>query len=70
MANPKYKTSHSKTRRRRAHLALTAPNVSTCPQCREPKLPHQACRACGFYNGHEVIKMEKGKAKSKGKAKA
>ncbi len=26
----------------------------TCPQCQEPKLPHQVCANCGFYNGRQV----------------
>ncbi len=27
----------------------------TCPNCREPKLPHVACPACGTYNRRQVI---------------
>lgn len=68
MPNPKYKTSHSKTRRRRSHLALEAPNLITCPHCKEANLSHQTCPACGFYNGHEVIKLQKGKTKGKANA--
>ncbi|MBR2471387.1 MAG: 50S ribosomal protein L32, partial [Clostridia bacterium] len=26
-----------------------------CPQCREYKMPHRICSACGYYNGKEVI---------------
>lgn len=61
MANPKYKTSRSKTRRRRSHLALKVPNIISCPQCHEPKLPHHVCWSCGTYNKREVIKLETGK---------
>ena len=48
MPNPRRR--HSKTRRdkRRTGDALIVPNVSPCPTCHEPKMAHQACRACGW----------------------
>ena len=58
MAVPKKKTSKSRKNMRRAHDFLTAPTVSTCPQCKAPKLPHRACLSCGIYKGKEVIKAE------------
>ncbi len=58
MAVPKKKTSKSRKNMRRAHDFLTIPAVSTCPQCKSPKLPHRACAACGTYKGKEVIKTE------------
>ena len=33
MPVPKRKTSHSKRNKRRAHDALTPPNVIQCPEC-------------------------------------
>lgn len=69
MPNPKYKTSRSKTRRRRSHLALKVPNIVECPQCHQPKLPHHVCWSCGTYNKREVIKLEKEKKKEKAGAK-
>lgn len=58
MANPKYKTSHSKTRRRRANIRLENPALTLCPNCKEPKLIHHICGSCGFYRGKEVLKQE------------
>ncbi len=58
MAVPKKKTSKSKRDMRRAHDFLTAPGISTCPQCKEPKQPHRICESCGFYKGKEVISSE------------
>jgi large subunit ribosomal protein L32 len=58
MANPKHKTSKSKRDMRRSHDKLTAPNVSTCPQCGETKLPHHACPSCGTYRGRTVIETK------------
>ncbi|MDF1593612.1 MAG: 50S ribosomal protein L32 [Desulfobacterales bacterium] len=58
MANPKHRTSKSKRDMRRSHDKLTAPNVSTCPQCGETKLPHHACPSCGSYKGRTVIESK------------
>lgn len=55
MAVPKKKTSKSKKNMRRAHDAVSAPGLSLCPQCQEPKLPHRVCAGCGTYKGQEVI---------------
>lgn len=55
MAVPKKKTSKSKKNMRRAHDAISPAGISTCPNCKEPKLPHRVCAACGTYKGKEVI---------------
>lgn len=54
MAEPKYKLSRSRTRRRRSHLALTAPNVINCPNCGGPTLPHRVCGNCFTYKGRQI----------------
>ncbi|HIB65544.1 MAG TPA: 50S ribosomal protein L32 [Phycisphaerales bacterium] len=54
MAEPKYKLSRSRTRRRRSHLALKAPNVQPCSNCGQPTLPHVVCRSCFTYRGRQV----------------
>jgi large subunit ribosomal protein L32 len=59
MAVPKKKTSKSKRDMRRAHDALQVPGMSLCPQCKEPKQPHRACPACGYYKGKEVRPTDK-----------
>ena len=59
MAVPKKKTSKSRKNMRRAQDFLTTQSVSTCPQCKAPKLPHRACLACGTYKGKEVIDLSK-----------
>jgi large subunit ribosomal protein L32 len=56
MAVPKKKTSKSRKNMRRAHDFLTPPTVSTCPQCKAPKLPHCVCPSCGTYKGRQVLK--------------
>ena len=58
MAVPKRKTSKSKRDKRRTHQKLSAPGLSTCPQCGEPSLPHHACTECGFYRDRQVMETE------------
>ncbi len=58
MAVPKRKTSKSKRNSRRAHIKVSAPNLSVCPQCGEAKLPHHVCKNCGSYNGRTVIEAK------------
>ena len=63
MAHPKRK--HSKTRRdkKRTHKKTAAPAVSICPNCKQPKKPHQACRFCGEYKGKKYIEIKEKKPK-------
>jgi large subunit ribosomal protein L32 len=54
MAVPKRKTSKSRRDRRRANHRISAPSLSTCPQCHQPVRPHHVCSNCGHYRGREV----------------
>ncbi|HHU75990.1 MAG TPA: 50S ribosomal protein L32 [Firmicutes bacterium] len=56
MAVPKRKTSKARRDKRRTHWKLSAPNLITCPQCHELKLPHHICSHCGYYKGKEIVK--------------
>jgi large subunit ribosomal protein L32 len=47
---PVKKMSKTRTRTRRAHHALRPVSLSPCPKCGKPKLPHAACRSCGFVS--------------------
>jgi large subunit ribosomal protein L32 len=58
MAVPKRKKSKSRRDKRRTHQKTDGPNLSTCPECGEAKLPHHACPACGYYKGRKVIETE------------
>lgn len=58
MAHPKHRKSRSKSRMRRSHDALTAPTISTCQKCGDPKLPHRLCAGCGTYKGRTVVQFE------------
>jgi len=58
MALPKRKHSKSRRDKRRTHQKVEAPNVITCPQCGEPKLPHHMCPDCGYYKDRTVVETE------------
>ncbi len=57
-ALPKRKIQQSRRDRRRSHLALKPRALVTCPQCKEPHMPHHVCPNCGSYNGEQVIEIE------------
>jgi large subunit ribosomal protein L32 len=50
---PKRKTSRSRTRSRRAQWKTSALTLTTCPRCKNPRLPHTVCPTCGTYKGRE-----------------
>jgi len=58
MPVPKKKHSRSRRDKRRSHDSLTPPNVVSCPQCNEARLPHHICPHCGYYRKSVVIEME------------
>ena len=61
MGVPKRKPSKSRQRMRRAYNStLKLPQLSLCPQCGEPCVPHRVCPACGFYKGRQVITVTAG----------
>ena len=62
MAVPRARISKQiRDKRRSANWKLALPGVSKCPKCGEPVLSHRACKACGTYNGREVIKVNEEK---------
>lgn len=60
MAVPKKKVSPSRRNMRRAHDALKPVRAGECANCGEQKLPHHVCKACGHYDGREVVEPRAG----------
>lgn len=59
MAVPKRKVSKARRDTRRSNNSrLEAPTMVKCPKCGEFNLTHRVCKACGSYNGKEIIKQE------------
>ncbi|HNQ21974.1 MAG TPA: 50S ribosomal protein L32 [Phycisphaerae bacterium] len=52
---PVGKVSKCRKRTRRAHHALRPVNLSPCPHCGKPKLPHAACRVCGYVSAKLML---------------
>lgn len=63
MGLPKRKTSKAKRDKRRTHWKLSAPNLTECPRCHQPKLPYHACPNCGFYKDRQWISLKEKKEK-------
>ncbi len=62
MAVPKGKVSKARRDKRRgSNWKLTVPALVKCPQCGALKLPHRVCKACGTYNGREVLNVGEAK---------
>ena len=58
MAVPKCKVSKARRdKRRSSHWKISVPGVVKCPKCGAMRLPHRACKACGYYNGRQVIEV-------------
>lgn len=64
MAVPKNRTSKARKHSRSANWKLSLPGVSECPQCHAMKLNHRACKKCGYYDGRQVIDVDKKEKKS------
>ena len=59
MAVPKGKVSRQRRDKSRSPVwKLQVPGLVKCPNCGAYVMPHQACKACGMYNGRQVLKVE------------
>ncbi|MFH1848441.1 MAG: 50S ribosomal protein L32 [Candidatus Omnitrophota bacterium] len=67
MPNPKRKHSKSRRDKRRAKCNIKMGSLSTCPECKMPKVPHRVCPSCGHYKGKLVLKMQKEEKEGKKK---
>ncbi len=65
MAVPKSRTSKARKHSRAAHWKISAPAIAECPRCHEPKLAHRVCQKCGYYDGKQILVLEKQKAEKK-----
>ena len=59
MAVPKGKVSKARRDKRRPNVwKLGLPGMVKCSHCGEYNLAHRVCKACGWYNGEQVINKE------------
>ena len=40
---------------------INADGVKFCGNCGAPCLPHRVCKACGYYDGKQVIQVKAAK---------
>ena len=58
MAVPARKVSKTRAAMRRAHVAKSAKNTTTCPNCGEIIKSHRVCPKCGTYKKVQVLNKE------------
>ncbi len=58
MPNPKRRHSHSRTRTRRAHDALTVPQYYIDKDSGEALKPHRIDPKTGMYKGRQIIQVK------------
>jgi len=58
MANPKRKQSNSRSRQRRAHDALKAPQFYLDKDTGEPLQPHRIDPKTGMYKGRKILDVK------------
>ena len=63
MAVPKGKTSKARKHARSANWKVNVPAVVDCPHCHEKKVAHQVCKNCGYYDGEQVVSVDKKESK-------
>lgn len=59
MAVPKKKVSSARRdKRRSSNSKLEMPGMVKCAKCGEYVLAHRVCKACGTYDGKEIVKQD------------
>lgn len=58
MAEPKKRLTSARSGKRRSHIKLEVKNLSKCPKCKSPVLPHRICVNCGYYRGEDLLRIE------------
>jgi len=59
MAEPKKRLTSARSGARRSHLAKKAKKLTNCTKCQAVIPSHQVCPKCGFYNGQDVLELER-----------
>lgn len=69
MAVPFRRTSKTRKRMRRSHMALSAKGLVKCPNCGALIKSHNICPKCGFYGGKQVVAKKSAAEEKKGARK-
>ena len=63
MAVPKGKVSKARRNSRKANWKLSSPSIVECPHCHELMVPHRVCKNCGYYDGEQIVNLDKKESK-------
>ena len=55
MPVPKRKRSRARRDSRFANKGIKVKAIAGCLNCKDPIVPHAACKNCGFYKGVKVL---------------
>ena len=55
MPVPKRKRSRARRDSRFANKGIKVKAIASCLTCKDPIVPHTACKNCGFYKGVKVL---------------
>ncbi len=59
MPQPKKKMTNTRSGNRRSQIRLSEIALMTCSKCKSAVQPHVVCKICGYYDGKQVIDMDK-----------
>jgi large subunit ribosomal protein L32 len=69
MAEPKKRHTSTRSGNRRSHLAIKSKSLQNCPKCNEKIIPHRVCKNCGYYNGIDILELERKEKEKKERRK-
>ena len=56
---PKKRHSRARQGKRRAAIHLKTAKGSACPNCSAIVIPHTVCKKCGYYDGRQILVVNK-----------
>ncbi len=56
---PKKRHSRARQGKRRHAINLTVTRGMACSNCGKASLPHTVCKNCGYYDGRQVLAINK-----------
>ena len=70
MAEPKKRLTSTRSGNRRSHLAKKVQKLGFCPKCNSALPSHTVCKKCGYYNGEDILQLERKEREKKERRKA
>ena len=58
MAEPKKKSSHTRSGNRQSHDRIVGKSGTKCQNCGAKILSHRVCPVCGFYKSKKIVNVK------------